>query len=174
MNRIMIIGCSGAGKSTFARKLHAITKIKLIHLDQYFWQPNWVKTETIAWKEIVYRLTKQPTWIMDGNYGGTMDIRMKRADTIIYLDYPTWTCLWRVTNRTFKNWGKRRFDMPNGCEERFDLKFFHYVATFNHLRRKKLLNKLNQCNEEKKIFVFRNDKQANRFLENLPIGEKKE
>lgn len=167
MKRIMVIGCCGAGKSTFSRKLNSITKIELIHLDQFYWKPNWGETKSEEWEKIVQHLADKPYWIMDGNYGGTMDIRIKRADTIIYLDYPTWKCLSRVTARTIKNWGRRRFDMPSDCKERFDFRFFHYVATFNLTRRENLLKKLRLVADEKKVIVFKNDIQAYHFLENL-------
>ena len=167
MKRIMVIGCCGAGKSTFSRTLNSITELELIHLDQYYWKPNWEETKSVEWDKIVKGLANKPNWIIDGNYGGTMDIRIKRADTIIYLDYPTWKCLWRVTTRTVKNLGKRRFDMPSDCKERFDLNFFHYVATFNLTRRENLLAKLGSITREKKVLIFKNDNQAYHFLENL-------
>lgn len=167
MKRIMIIGCCGAGKSSFARQLHALTQIHLIHLDQHYWRPNWVETPTIEWEKNVQALAALPTWIIDGNYGGTMDIRIKRADIIIYLDYPTWKCLWRVLKRTWQNHGRARADMPKGCKERFDLDFLHYVATYNLIRRKKLLQKLEGLPPKKKVIIFKHDRDARHFLEGL-------
>ena len=68
---------------------------------------------------------------MDGNYSGTMDVRIESAGTIIYLDYPTLKCFWRVVKRIVKYHGKVRPDMPQGCKEKFDFEFLQYVATFN-------------------------------------------
>jgi len=62
------------------------------------------------------------------DYGRTMDIRIERADTIIYLDYSTLQCLWRITRRTWKYFGQERPDMHNECKERFDLDFYHYSS----------------------------------------------
>jgi len=137
----MVIVCCGAGKSTFSKKLAKITNLDLIHLDQHFWKPNWEETEKEQWSKIVSELANKESWIIDGNYGGSMDIRIKHADTIIYLDYPTLKCLWRVTKRIIKYHGKERPDMPKGCKERFNLEFYHYVALYNFLRRKKLIKK---------------------------------
>jgi adenylate kinase family enzyme len=166
MKRTMIIGCCGAGKSTFSRALHSLSKIELIHLDQHYWKPNWKETNSEDWKKIVQEFANKSSWIIDGNYGETMDIRIQRADTIIYLDYSTSICLKRVLFRTLKYWRKERPDMPDGCKERFDVEFFHYVATFNLKRRKKILKKLRAVKHKKKILIFRNRKETTKFLDN--------
>ena len=167
MKRIMVIGCCGAGKSTFSKKLQQIIDIQLIHLDQCYWQPNWQETDKLEWQEAVQKLANQPEWIIDGNYGGTLDIRLDRADTIIFLDYPSWKCLWRVMKRVLKYWGKVRPDMPEGCKERFDWNFLHYVATFNQKKRPGIFKKISALNQKKNIFIFKTDKQANKFLNSL-------
>ena len=163
----MIIGCCGAGKSTFAKKLGNILPLEVIHLDQHYWQPNWTETAKEEWEEIVSKLAQKESWIIDGNYGGTMDLRIDRADTIIYLDYPTWKCLWRITKRIIKHRGHERPDMATGCQERFDLEFYHYVATFNLMRRKALINKMQKLKSQKTVHIFRNDKETGIFLNAL-------
>ncbi len=167
MKRVMVIGSCGAGKSTFSKKLNEILKTELIHLDQQYWQPNWVETEKQVWEQKVRQLAEKPHWIIDGNYGGTMDIRIKRADTIIYLDFPTWKCLWRIIKRTTKYWHKSRPDMPEGCHERFDLEFFHYVLVFNFIKRKSLHKKLQKVSSEKEVHILYNDKEVSQFLSSL-------
>jgi len=166
MQRVMIIGCCGSGKSTFSRALHKVLGLELIHLDQYYWQPNWVEMEKTHWAKTVTELASKPHWIIDGNYGGTMDLRFEKADTIFFLDIPTYKCLWRITKRIYKYHGKVRPDMPEGCKERFDLEFYHYVLTYNMIRRKSLLNKLNNLSN-KKIVVIKNDKEADAYIDNL-------
>lgn len=167
MKRVMVIGSCGAGKSTFSRKLHSVIKLPLYHLDQHYWKPNWEETSKEEWQEIVTILSEKQEWIIDGNYGGTMEIRMKKADTIIYLDYPTWKCLGRVVKRTFSHWHKVRPDMPEGCKERFDLEFLHYVATFNIIRRKKLLEMVDHVKQSKNVVIIRNAKQGKEYLNSL-------
>lgn len=167
MQKILIIGCSGAGKSTLARKLHAVTRLPLIHLDQYYWKPGWVEPDWAEWRRMIRELVDRPAWIMDGNFGGTMDLRIGSADLVIYLDYPTWKCLWRVLKRVFRYHGQERPDMPKGCPEKWDLDFLHYVATFNLTRRKPLLAKLDAYRHDKEILIFNTDKQAAEFLEKL-------
>ena len=87
MKKVLVIGCCGAGKSTFSRKLHHIINLELIRLDQYYHKPNWEEPEKEQWEQTVNNLVQKPSWIMDGNYKGTFDVRFKEADTIIYLDY---------------------------------------------------------------------------------------
>jgi len=64
MKRVMVIGCSGAGKSTFSKRLHSITKIEVIHLDQYYWKPNWVESNTEEWTKTAEALIQKEEWIM--------------------------------------------------------------------------------------------------------------
>lgn len=172
MKKVMVIGCCGAGKSTFSKRLHSITNLYLIHLDKYYWKSNWEETNSDEWESIVKKLCVRDNWIMDGNYGRTMDIRFAEADTIIFLDYSTLKCLWRITKRTIQYRKKERSDMTKGCKERFDFNFYHYVATYNIRRRKSLINKLNSFSERKKVIILRNDIQANQFLERIIENEK--
>ena len=167
MQRILVTGCCGAGKSTFSKKLHSILKLELIHLDQYYHKPNWEEPEKAEWERTVYSLVQKPSWIMDGNFSGTMDVRIKSADTIIYLDYPTLKCFWRVIIRIFKYHGVVRSDMANGCKEQFNLEFLHFVLTFNSKFRKGILQKLNLVKDEKKVCVFKTNKQADKFLSQI-------
>jgi adenylate kinase family enzyme len=169
MQKVMVIGCCGAGKSTFSKKLQERTGLQLIHLDQEYWHPNWQETPKELWEKNVQELVLQPNWIMDGNYSGTLDIRIREADTLIYLDYPTMTCLWRVLKRSLRHWHKERPDMAEGCNERFNWAFFYYVATYNQTRRTALLNKLKQINK-KEIYIFRNDREADDFLTQIKEG----
>lgn len=163
----MVIGCCGAGKSTFAKALHEAAGLELIHLDQHYWKAGWIESDAGEWVKAVQALADRPSWVIDGNYGGTMDIRINRADTIIYLDCPTWKCLWRVTKRILRYWRRTRPDMPEGCAERFDLQFFHYVATFNAVRRKKLLDKISLLKGEKDVVILRNGRQVRAYLAGL-------
>lgn len=163
----MVLGCCGAGKSTFSKKLGELNNLEVIHLDQYYWKPNWTESTPTEWSKVVEGLAQKPEWIMDGNYSGTMDLRIPKADTIIYLDFSTLTCLWRITKRILKHKGKVRPDMPEGCEERFDLEFYHYVATFNLVRRKKLLEKLEKLQDKKHILILKNNQEVENYFKSL-------
>jgi adenylate kinase family enzyme len=127
VERVLIIGPSGAGKSTLARKLAEKTGLPLIHLDQLHWRPGWVEPNKEDWKRTVSELVERPGWIMDGNYGGTLPMRTAAADTVIFLDFPTWICLSRVLLRIVSWWGRTREDMASGCPERLDFVFLRWI-----------------------------------------------
>lgn len=131
MQRVLVIGCSGAGKSTFSRRLAALTGLPVIHLDQEFWQPGWMPMAPAAWRARVAAMTAEPRWIMDGQFGGTLGLRLSRADTVFILDVPRWRCLTRVLRRTCWNLGRKRPDMAPGCLERFDWEFLRYIWNYN-------------------------------------------
>jgi len=164
MKKIMIIGCGGSGKSTLAKKIRKITGLPLIHMDQHFWKAGWVDIDRTEWRNLVERQTDQPEWIMDGNYGGTMDIRLEKADTIIFLDRPNWLCLYRIIKRSLKYWGKTRPDMAKGCKERLTWEFVKYVYRYNKTRRPGILEKLKGYQESKNVVILRNRKQIQTFL----------
>ena len=96
MKKIVLIGSGGSGKSTLARQLGERLKIKVYHLDALFWKPNWVGVPKDEQTKVQNDLVKKESWIIDGNYGGTMDIRLNAADTIIFLDIPRTICLYRA------------------------------------------------------------------------------
>ncbi|MEM6646980.1 MAG: hypothetical protein AAF730_12090 [Bacteroidota bacterium] len=87
MRRVIIIGSGGSGKSTLAKRLGEQLSLPVIHLDAHYWNPGWVETPPDAWAAKVDTLIKGEAWVMDGNYGGTMDARIARADTVIFLSF---------------------------------------------------------------------------------------
>lgn len=131
MDRVMVIGPCGAGKSTAAARLAELTKLPLIHMDKLNWQAGWVETETQALRDKVSAAAAGERWIIEGNYGGTMELRLARATLVLYLDYPIPLCLWRILKRIWQFRGKTRPDMTEGCEERLDMAFLWYVARWN-------------------------------------------
>lgn len=130
MERVLIVGSPGAGKSTLAAEVARRTGLPLIHLDQHYWQPGWVEPEKSQWSETVRRLIAGPLWVMDGNYGGTMPARLARADTVILLDLPSWLCVTRILLRALWLRGTVRADMAPECPERITWEFLAYTARF--------------------------------------------
>src|SRR5204862_4664583 len=84
--RVLVTGLAGSGKSTFSRSLAAKTGLPLIHLDIHFWKPGWVEPSEAEWREKQRGLLAGDAWIVDGNYHETLDLRLERADTILFLD----------------------------------------------------------------------------------------
>lgn len=130
MQRILIIGSPGAGKSTLAHDLAGLTGLPLHHLDRFHWLPGWIERDRNEARAAVAEVLATDRWIFDGNYGSTMAQRLPRADTVVWLDYPTWLCLGRALKRWWLYRGTSRPDMTEGCPERLNLEFFLYVARF--------------------------------------------
>ena len=167
MKRILIIGSCGAGKSTLSRKMSSKLNLPIIHLDQEYWQPGWEETPKSEWEDKVKQLIKRPTYIMDGNYASTLDIRLSEADHLIFLDYPTRISFWRVLKRIISNYGKTRLDMIEGCPERFDIEFLHYVLVFNLISRKRITKILEKHQDQTDIVILKTDKEVNTYLAQL-------
>ncbi|MEK6794860.1 MAG: hypothetical protein AABZ39_08795 [Spirochaetota bacterium] len=169
MKRILIIGCGGAGKSTFAKKLSGILHHELIHLDMLYWKGNWIPTPSDTWTRIVRSVIKKREWIMDGNYSGTLPMRLKRADTVIYFDFPTVQCLWNAALRVIKGrfLGARRSDVPETCRERFDLDFFSWIFNYNRKHRARFMALLSGHKNRKNIFIIRGYAEANALLDRI-------
>ena len=91
--RILILGCGGAGKSTLARRLGAATGLPVVHLDGLYWQPGWVAMERAAWRRTVENEIAKDAWIIDGNFGSSLELRLSRAQAAVYLDYSRAVCL---------------------------------------------------------------------------------
>ena len=121
--RILILGCGGAGKSTLARRLGAATGLPVVHLDGLYWQPGWVAMERAAWRRTVENEIAKDAWIIDGNFGSSLELRLSRAQAAVYLDYSRAVCLAGVLRRVWTTHGRVRPDMGAGCPERFDLSF---------------------------------------------------
>ncbi|MCB2065063.1 MAG: topology modulation protein [Erythrobacter sp.] len=131
MQRVMIIGPCGAGKSTLGFDLAQRTGLPLFHMDKLAWQPGWIDSSIDEVRERLLPIVAQDCWIIEGHYGGTLAERLERADTVLYLDYPIRICLARLLRRIWRWRGQSRPDMTEGCPERLDLPFLWYVARWN-------------------------------------------
>jgi adenylate kinase family enzyme len=110
--RVIVTGLAGSGKSTFSLALAAKTGLPVIHLDLHFWKPGWVAPSETEWREKQYGLLAGAAWIADGNYHETLDLRLGRADTVVFLDMPWWLCAGRAFLRGFR----MPSELPEGCD----------------------------------------------------------
>lgn len=165
MRRVLVVGPCGAGKSTLARELAAHLDLPLHHMDRLKWKPGWVETEEAELRAKQRELVAGETWLIDGTYGGTLDERLPRADTIVYLDFPISLCVWRVVKRVTTLRGRTRPDMTEGCPERLDLSFLWYVASWNSGPRKRL--ERNLAAHTHKLVRFRRPREARAWIDRL-------
>ncbi len=167
MERIMIIGCGGAGKSTLARKLGEKTGLPVVHLDQIWWEPgNWHHLEREEFDERLRGEMEKPRWILDGNFNRTMEPRLERCDTVIYLDMNRMVCLKNWIGRVIKNWGHHRIDMAEGCNEWFDPEMAKWIWNFNRQNRARYYALLGGL-ADKQVIILKNRREVKRFLDEL-------
>jgi adenylate kinase family enzyme len=164
MHRIAVIGCAGSGKSTFARRLGERLGMPVTHLDTLFWRPGWTETPKDEWQETVSRLVAEERWLIDGDYGGTLETRLQAADTVIYLDMPRRVCMWRVVKR-WAHKRKSRPDMTEGCPERLNFQFLKWVWQYPNVSRPKTVAALASTTKQgANVYVLRSSAEVDEFL----------
>lgn len=165
MQRIAIIGPSGAGKSTLSRQLGEYTGLPVCHIDAIHWKPGWVESARQETQSKVEMVVQEERWIIDGNYSGSsLDLRMNRADTVIFLDFPRRIYLPRVIRRTIRYYGTTRPDLGEGCPERLDVAFLRWVWNFHKHSRPRLLDALARHHGKFVLHRLRSPAQVREFL----------
>lgn len=165
-NRIMVIGCPGAGKTTFAKELGKHLKLPVVHLDFLNWRDNWTPVSREVFDELLLTEVSSDRWIIDGNYGRTIPLRLKYADAVVYMDYSRIICIFGALKRIIVNYGKTREDMGSNCPERFDMEFMKYIWTFNEANREKYYEVLSK-EENIEVFIVRNRREASQLMSKL-------
>ena len=160
MQKVIVIGCPGSGKSTFSRALSQITGLPLTHLDMLYWNADKTTVERSVFIERLSEVLQKDAWLIDGNYSSTMELRMQECDTVFFLDYPADICLQGVKDRQ----GKPRPDMP-WVETEEDTEFLEYIQNFYKENRPQVLELL-QKYSHKTIYIFQNRREAHMFLAN--------
>ncbi|WP_368518088.1 AAA family ATPase [Rhizobium sp.] len=131
--RILVIGCSGIGKSTLAQAIASLRGLTYVSMDRdIFWLPGWKsrpRPEAIA---LIEQAVAGPRWIIDGNSPGTLPLRLPRTDLVIWRRPPRYVALRGVISRWLRYRGRSRPEMAPGCPERLDWKFLRYIWTFEH------------------------------------------
>ena len=166
MERVIIIGCGGAGKSTLARQLGEKLNLPVVHLDKLFWKPGWEQISREEFDRLHREALAEERWIIDGNFDRTMAERIRHCDTVIYLDFSRIACLLGVVKRVLTTYGKVRPDMGEGCPEQIDFEFLKWVWDFNKNKREKNYRLLNETDGIEKI-VLKNRRAVRRFLKQL-------
>lgn len=128
---MLVIGCSGSGKSTLAQRLSAQLGLPYVSMDRaFFWLPGWRSRERSEIREMITQAVAQERWIMDGTSPGTMDLRLPRADLVLWLRLPRLLCIARVIMRRIRYAGRSRPEMADDCPEKIDLEFLRYIWNF--------------------------------------------
>ena len=162
MNKILVIGCPGSGKSTFARKLHAITGIPLHPMDLLFWHADKTSITRSELTEKLQIIMSEDSWIIDGNYKSTLDLRLSCCETVFFLDYPLELCLEGVKSRA----GKPRPDMPWIETDADTDGMLEYMRSF-FLNDLKEIRQLLKHHPEIDLHIFHTRDEAQTYLDNL-------
>ncbi|NYF57579.1 AAA family ATPase [Micromonospora purpureochromogenes] len=168
MRRILIVGSSGAGKSTLARAVARRLDLPLIHLDRHYWRPGWIPADDAAFHAKIAALAAGERWVMDGNYGSTLDLRLPRADLLVLVDLPWPLCLARVVRRRWDRRAADRPDLPAGCPERLDLGFLHYIWRYPGRSRPRVFAAVAAHAPDLPVVRLRTRRQVRRWLDTLP------
>lgn len=158
MKKIIVIGCPGSGKSTFSRSLHKKTGLPLYHLDMMYWNSDKTTVDKSLFSERLSAVLDADEWIIDGNYGSTMELRLAACDTCFFLDFPLEICLDGIKERR----GKPRSDMP-WVETETDTEFLDFIKKYNEKERPKVLDLLEKYSD-KNIIIFKSREEADEYL----------
>jgi adenylate kinase family enzyme len=167
--RIVILGPSGAGKSTLARRIGERVGLPVVHLDALYWNAGWVPTEVGQFRERIAEAAAGDAWVIEGNYTRHLDLRLPRAQAVIWLDLPRYVYFPRSVWRSIRNLGRERSDVGRGCPERFELSFFRdWVWTYPTRSRAKHAQLLANLPAGTNGVILRSAVEVAKFANDLP------
>ena len=161
MQKIIVIGSPGAGKSTFSRKLRDKTGIPLYYLDMVFHKPDRTTASREEFDEKLSQILESEQWIIDGNYQRTLPLRFEKCTDVFLFDLPVEECLKGAAARI----GRAREDLP-WIETEFDPEFKQYILDFRKDQIPKIYALTDKYRESRRITVFRSGKEADDWIEN--------
>ena len=162
MKRVIVTGCPGAGKSTFARALSRITGLPLYYLDMIWHRPDGTNIPREEFDARLSYILRGDSWIIDGNYQRTLEARLERCDTVFLLDYPLEVCLSGAAARI----GRKREDMP-WVEREFDPEFKRWIEDFGSNQLPRIYRLLQSYGTGRQVVVFHSRSEADSWLKQL-------
>ncbi len=162
MKKVIVIGCPGSGKTTFAEKLNKLTGLPLYYLDAIWHKPDKTHIPREEFDQRISEIFATPEWIIDGNYNRTIETRLKECDTVFLFDLPTEICIQGATERL----GKGRYDLP-WIEKELDPEFEGFIRGFSKSSLPKIYELIDKYKENKSVFVFKSREDADEYLKNI-------
>lgn len=162
MQKIIVIGSPGAGKSTFSRKLRDVLHLPLFYLDMIYHRPDRTTIPREEFDKKLSEILAKDKYIIDGNYQRTLEVRLRECDTVFLLDFPLEVCLDGALARV----GKKREEMP-WVEEELDPEFKKWIEDFPHIKLPKIYEFLEKYKHEKNIIIFKSRKEADEYLKTI-------
>lgn len=162
---MLVIGCSGGGKSTLAQALSARLNLPYISMDRaFFWLPGWKLRERSQIRSMIADAVQEDRWIMDGTGHATLDLRLPRAEALIWIRLPRLLCLTRVVLRWIRYAGRSRPEMAEECPEKIDLEFLRYIWNFEKKQALSIVEGLAKYGPDVSVFVLDSRGDAGRLL----------
>jgi len=168
MERIVILGPGGAGKSELAGELSRRTGLPVVHLDRLFWGPGWAPVPSDEAQRSLETAVAGDRWILDGNFlGDDGDGRFDRADTVVFLDLPRRTCIRRALWRLVRDRRRSRADLPEGCAEGLDLPFLRWIWRYPRVDRPGVLELLSGLGSRVDIRHLQSAAEVRRYVRSI-------
>jgi adenylate kinase family enzyme len=168
MERIVILGPAGSGKSTLARSVGERLGAPVVHLDALYWEPGWKALPIETFRSRLTEAISGDTWITDGNYAiHTFDLRMPRADLVIWVERPLLHCIWRVFRRAISGYLSTDENLADGCKEKFDRRFLdrlRFITNFNRVNRPRIDAERTSHGSNVPVIVLRGDREISAFV----------
>jgi len=165
VQRVAILGAGGSGKSDLARQIAARTGLPVTHLDVLFWREGWTPAPTDEATAKLAAVVAGERWVVDGNFLTEDASRFARADTVIFLDLPRRTCLWRIAKRLVRDRRRERADLPDGCRESFDPDGIRWIWRYRRRDRPNVLRLL--ANLDSTVHRLTTRAEVQRFVATL-------
>lgn len=170
-DRIMVVGCSGGGKSTLSQKIARRFGLVYISIDRdILWLPGWVERGKAEQRRIIEELIRQDRWIMDGTNPSTFDVRVPRSDLVIWVRMPRLVNVWGILSRAVKHWGQTRPEMAPGCPEKVDWEFFRFVWTFEKKFSWRIIEGLEKHAGDRPVLVLKSRREMRELLDLVGAG----
>jgi adenylate kinase family enzyme len=168
-HRVLVIGCSGGGKSTLSRKLSEKLELPYVSMDRdFFWLPGWVKRPKAEERALITASVAEDRWIMDGSGPSTFDLRFPRTDMVIWVRVPRRVCFWGLVCRVASSFGRVRPDMAPGCPEQLpDLEFLSYIWNFDRRVSPVIVQMLNRHAPEMPVLTLKSRRDIRALTQSL-------
>lgn len=159
--RVLVVGCSGGGKTTLSVRLAEHFSLVYQSLDRDVrWLPNWVVRDAGEQRAIFQRLVAEERWVMDGSGPSTLDLRLPRADLVIFVRVPRGVALWGLFKRVAKHYGTVRPEMAEGCAEPLpDWEFLSYIWNFEKNSAPRIEREIDQHGPDVPVVTVRSHRE---------------